>query len=249
LIGKLKKGFAYLLIGGSFLLLSALLMLAIQQALRLSRLYAASISPGPASDLNALAGPRIGIGTYALTAAIVASVLLVVVRRHPRRLLLASALMLVAFATLNLYSGRHLMTQVLVWPWPQVLLERYAQALAADDLQAALSLTDGSRDCTQAVKQAYTEHQALLEQRLGAGWKEEGIYYSPHRSIMTYYVKPLPSRGILQPIPTQLVRLLVRRNERSELAWLVGLKVRYKPFLRARYICGQGLDLEGWRFR
>jgi hypothetical protein len=249
MIGKLKKGFVYLLIGGWFLLLSALLMLAIQQALRLSHLYAASISSGPASDLNALAGPRIGIQAYALTAAIVASVLLVVVRRHPRRLLLASALMIVAFATLNLYSGRHLLPQVLVWPWPPALLERYTQALAADDLQAALSLTDGSQDCTQAVTLAYIEHQALLEQRLGADWKDEGVYSSPHRSILTYYEEPLPSRGILQPVPTQLVRLLVRRNERSELAWLVGLKVRYQPFLGVRYICGQGMDPEGWRFR
>jgi hypothetical protein len=249
MIGRLKRGFVYLLIGGWFLFLSALLMLAIQQALKLSHLYAASISPGPASDLNALAGPRIGIEVYALAAVFVALILLVAVRGRPRRLLLASALLLVVFATLNLYSGRHLLPQLLVWPWPPALMERYTQALAEDDLQAALSLTDGSQECTKAVTQAYREHQTLLEQRLGTGWKEDGVYSSPHRSMMTYYEKPVPSKGLLQPVPTQLLRLLVRRNEGSELAWLVGLKVRYKPFLGARYTCGQGMDPEGWRYR
>lgn len=65
---------------------------------------------------------------------------------------------------------------------------------------------------------------------------------------MTYYEEPVPKRGILQPVPTHLVRLMVR-TERGQLAWLVGLKLRYKPFLGARYICGQGMDPEGWRYR
>jgi hypothetical protein len=246
--GKFKAGLQYTLIGVWLLFLSALLMLAIDQALTLGRLYAASISPGPASDLGALAGPRIGFGAYALAAAIVGSVLFVVVRRQPRRLLLASALMLLAFVTLNLYSGRHLLPQVLVWPWPSALLEEYTQALAADDLETALRLTDGSEDCTQATMQAYTHHQSLLQQRLGSGWQNAGVRSTPSREVTTYYEKPVPRSGILQPVPTQLFRLLVRK-ERGQLAWLVGLKLRYKPFLGARYICGQGVDPEGWRFR
>jgi hypothetical protein len=245
---RLKMGLVYILAGGWLLFLSALLMLAIDQAMTLSHLYATSISPGPASDLNALAGPRIDFRVYALAAAIVASVLFVVVRRQPRRVLLPSALMLLAFATLNLYSGRHLLPQVLVWPWPSALLEEYTQALAADDLEAALRLTDGSEDCTEAVIEAFSEHQSQLRQTLGAEWQEIGVRSSPFWSITTYYEKPVPRNGILQPVPTQLVRLLVRK-ERGELTWLVGLKVRYKPFLGARYICGQGMDPEGWRFR
>ena len=244
---KLKIGCVYLLIGVWLLFLSAFLMLAIDQALTLGYLYAASTSPGPASDPSALEEPRIGFWAYALAAAIVALVLLVVVRRQPRRLLLASALVLLAFAALNLYSGRHLLPQVLVWPWPSALLEEYTQALAAGDLEAALSLTDGSDDCTQAVTEVFPEHQSQLQQGLGVGWQEAGLQSSPHRSIMIYYEKLVPTGGILQPVPTQLVRLLVR-TERGKLAWLVGLKVRYKPLLGGRYICGQGVDPEGWRF-
>ena len=185
--GKLKAGLQYTLIGVWLLFLSALLMLAIDQALTLGRLYAASTSPGPASELGALAGPRISFWAYLLAPAIVGLVLLLVVRRHPRRLLLASALMLLAFATLNLYSGRHLLPQVLVWPWPSALLEEYTQALATDNLQAALSLTDGSQDCTQAVTQAYAEHQSLLQQRLDAGWQDAGVRSTPSREFTTYY--------------------------------------------------------------
>jgi hypothetical protein len=252
MVGKLKKGFVYLLIAGWFLLLSALLMLAIDQALTLSHLYAASISAGPASDPSTVTGPRVGFWVYPLAAVVLASLPLLVARRHLRRLLLASALMLLAFAGLNLYSGRHLLPQLLAWPWPwpwpSALLQEYAQALAADDLEAALRLTDGSDQCRQAVTEVFSDHQSQLRQKLGADWQEAGLHASPHRSIMTYYEEPVPSRGILQPVPTQLVRLLVRR-ERGNLAWLVGLKVRYKPFLGARYFCGQGLDPEGWRFR
>jgi hypothetical protein len=247
MIGKLKVGLVYVLTGVWLLFLSALLMLAIDQDLTLSRLYAASTSPGPASDLSALAGPRLDFWVYPLAAVTVAAVLFAVVRRHPRRLLLASAIMLLTFAALNLYSGRHLVPQVLVWPRPSALLEKYAQALAAEDLEAALSLTDGSRDCTQAMMQAYSEHQSLILQRLGAGWQEAGVYSSPSREVTTYYEKPVPRKVILQPVPTQLFRFMVR-TERGKLAWLVGLKVRYKPFLGARYICGQGMDPEGWRF-
>ena len=65
---------------------------------------------------------------------------------------------------------------------------------------------------------------------------------------MTHYEEPVLRKGILLPIPTQLVRFMVR-TERGELVWLVSLKLRYKPFLGARYICGQGIDPEGWRFR
>jgi hypothetical protein len=148
---------------------------------------------------------------------------------------------------LNLYSGRHVLPLILVWPWPPALLEGYTQALAADDLEAALRLTDGSDDCTQAVIEVFSEHQAQLRQRLGADWREEGVHSSPHRSIMTYYERPVPAGGILQPVPTRLLRFMVR-TEGGKLAWLVGLKVRYKPFLGGRYICGQGMDPEGWRF-
>jgi hypothetical protein len=246
--GKLKTGLRFVLTGAWLLFLSALLMLAIDQAITLGNLYAASILPGPAADLSTLAGPRIEFWVYALAAFIVASVLFVVVWRHSRRLLLASALMLLAFAGLNLYSGRHVLPQVLVWPWPPALLEEYTQALVSDNLEAALRLTDRSHDCTQATMQAFSEHQTQLRQRLGTDWQEKGVRSSPHRSIMTYYEKPVPTGDILQPVPTHLFRLLVR-TERGKLAWLVGLKSSYKPFLGGRYICGQGMDPEGWRYR
>jgi hypothetical protein len=45
MIGRLKKGFVYILAGVWLLFLSALLMLAIDQAITLGRLYAASTSP------------------------------------------------------------------------------------------------------------------------------------------------------------------------------------------------------------
>jgi len=245
---KLKMGLVYILTGGWLLFLSALLMLAIDQALTLNRLYAASTSPSPSSDLSALAGPRIALWVYPLAAVIVASVLFVVVRRYPRQIWPASLLVILVFVALNLYSGRHLVPQSLVWPRPSALLEKYTQALAADDLEAALRLTDRSHNCTQALIQAYSEHQSLIRQGLGTGWQEAGVHSSLSRDVMTYYEGHVPRKGILLPIPTQLVRFMVR-TERGELVWLVGLKLRYKPFLGARYICGQGKDPEGWRFR
>jgi hypothetical protein len=156
--------------------------------------------------------------------------------------------MLLAFAGLNLYSGRHVLPQVLIWPWPPALLEEYTQALASDDLEAALDLTDRSHECTQATMQAFSEHQSQLRKRLGTDWQEVGVYSSPHRSFVTYYEKPVSTGGILPPVPSHLFRLMVR-TERGKLGWLVGLRSSYEPFLGGRYICGQGMDPEGWRYR
>jgi len=86
---------------------------------------------------------------------VTAAVLFALVSRRPRTLLAVSLLALLAFVGLNLYSGRHVLPQVLIWPTPVSLAEQYTQALAADDLGAALRLTDRSDGCTRIMPQAF----------------------------------------------------------------------------------------------
>jgi hypothetical protein len=230
------------------LVISALLMLAASHAYHLVRLYHGLSPQGAITDLNRLAGSQVRFLGVVLAPVLLATVLFLVTWRRPRRLLVASLLVLLAFAALNLYSGRHLLPHPLIPPRPSTLLADYAQALAAGDIEAALRLTDGSPECTGATLRAFSEHQTQLELRLGAGWEDKSIRSSPHWSITTYYEEAARWNGLLQPVPSQLFRLLVR-TERGELAWLVGLRLRHKPFLGARYLCGQGKDPEGWRYR
>jgi hypothetical protein len=245
---KIKTVLTAILLAIWLLFLSVLLMLAVEQALRLGSLYSASMASGPASDPTAIAGPRIPFWAYALAAILLSALALAIVWRRPRRLLLTSLLLIVAFGALNLYSGRHLLLQAIVWPMPSPLLEEYAEALAANDLGAALDLTDGSEACNQAVTSVFAAHQAKIQQGLGQDWREKGVWTSPVRRVTTYYEKPVPSGGLLHPVPTQMARLLVRTAERSGVAWLVGLKLRYKPLVGRRYICGEGMDPDGWMY-
>jgi len=145
------------------------------------------------------------------------------------------------FIGLNLFSGRHILPQLLVWPTPISLSERYVQALAADDLEAALQLTDGSDKCETVTVQAFEEDQARLKQRIGANMKEATIRDISIPSIKTFYDKPLPQGlVIVQPVPKQLATVMAK-TENGETIWL-SLKMSYSPFLGTRYICGKDID-------
>jgi hypothetical protein len=146
-----------------------------------------------------------------------------------------------AFVGLNLFSGRHILPQLLVWPSPVSLSEQYVRALAADDLEAVLQLTDGSDKCETVMVQAFQEDQARLKRTIGDNLKEANIRDIFIPSIKTFYDKPLPQGFvIMQPIPKQLATVMAK-TENGESIWL-SLKMSYSPFLGTRYICGGDID-------
>jgi hypothetical protein len=238
---KLKVGVRYLWIGAYLLALAAFLALALRQALRLAGLHRASASPSLARSLGNQWWVGIGSGGYALGVVIVAMILFVLVFRHPHRLLAVSLVVVLATAGLNLYSARHLLPQVLIWPGPRSLSEQYVRALAADDLGAVLRLTDGSDVCTRIMAQAYQEDLARLEQRLGAGWQDAGMPQASIRSMSTFFGHRAPEgTAVLQPVPQQLARIMVQ-SETGRTAWL-SLSMSHGPFLGRRYLCGKEMD-------
>jgi hypothetical protein len=239
--GQLGKGVGYFLMGLYLLLLSALLVLAIHQAMGLVGLHSASAALPLARTLSSQWWAGIGAGGYALGMAGIAAVLFVLVVRHPRRLLFVTLIILLVSAGLSLYSARHILPVVLIWPKPGSLSEHYMQALAADDLEAALQLTDGSDGCTGIMTQVFREDQARLVQRLGAGWQDWGLPDSSVRSIATFF-EPWPPEevAVLQPVPQQLARIMLRAKD-GRTAWL-SLRMSHGPFLGRRYVCGQGMD-------
>jgi hypothetical protein len=241
MIGELSKGAGYFLIGVYLLVLSAFLVLAFQQSIGLVGLHHASSSLPLARSLSSQWWAGIGFGSYALGMVIMAAVLFTLVFRHPRRLLSVSLIVALVSAGLNLYSARHALPQVLIWPGPRSLSDQYIRALAADDLEAALRLTDGSDACTSIMVQAFQEDQARLKQRLGAGWQGAGLSETSIRSIATFFGSRLPEGfSVLQPVPQQLARIIVE-SENGKTAWL-SLRMSHGPFLGRRYICGRGMD-------
>jgi hypothetical protein len=216
---KLKMTIKYVLMGGLLLIVSALLLLAVNHVVRFYR-------PMQTPLLE-----RLGLLGIALALLALAALLFAVVFRRPRRLLAVSLLGILAFVVLNLVSGRHVLPQMLIWPSPQTLSDRYVQALAAGDLEAALQLTYPSHECHQIMTQQFLDQRAQLTERLGDGWSESGFRHSTAKRITIFYDDHMPQ---------QLVHIQVER-EAGRTAWLT-LRMRYKPLLGARYICGTGID-------
>jgi hypothetical protein len=211
---KLKNGIKYVLMGGFLLVVSALLLLAVSQV---GHFYYPMQTP----LLERLGLPGIALALLAL-----AALLFAVVFRYPRRLLAVSLLGILAFVVLNLVSGRHVLPEMLIWPSPRTLSGRYVQALAAGDLEAVLQLTHPSHECHQIMAEQFLEQRAQLAERLGDGWSESDFRHSIAKRITFSYD---------DPVPQQLVHIQVRT------VWLT-LRMRYKPLMGARYICGTGID-------
>lgn len=234
-----KTGLIWILTVIYLLIIAALLTLAIDQAYLLVSLYRISVAPGPVTNFSSLR--RFSFRSDLLILVTVAFILLLLVRRHLRRLLPVSIIVGLIFVTLNLYSGRHVLPQLLIWPTPSSLSKQYVQALAANDLEAALRLTDGSEACETIMKQAFQNHQAQLKRRTDSAGLETNIQDISGRSITTFYDKPVPQEFVMmQPIPSQLVTVMAEM-ENGQTIWL-NLKLRYTPFWGTRYICGQDIN-------
>jgi hypothetical protein len=236
-----KTGLIFALTGGYLLLISAFLTLAIDQAISLIGLYRVSTALTAATGVRNLARLEMSLGNEGLIWAIVAAVLLILVFSRPGRLWLVSLIAALVFIILNLYSGRHVLPQLLVWPSPIALSEQYVQALATNDLDAALRLTDQSEVCRATMEQVFQNHQAQLERSAGHNRSEVAIRDNAVTRITTFYDKPVPTGWVMmQPVPKQLVTLMADR-ENGGTMWL-SLKMSYKPFIGTRYICGQSMD-------
>lgn len=237
-----RRAITWVLMGLSLLLTAGFLTLAIDQAIRLAGLYSASASGGDPSRTGwpwkLVAGP----GNELLMAVVIATVLFLIVCRRPRRLAVTSIIALVLFFGLNLLSGRHLLPRVLVWPTPVALSERYVDALAASDLDAALRLTDRSEKCEAIMREVFETHQTQFRQRLGEAWSETRGRSTSVKAVTTFYDKPLPQQIVPFPLPVpQELATVVVATDNGKTMWL-DLKESYEPFLGTRYICGQGID-------
>ena len=236
-----KTGLIYVLIVVYLLVVAVFLTLAIDQAINLISLYRVSASPSATTDLRNLWRLSLSLSNDTLITAIVAVILFGLVSRHPRRLLPVSIIAALIFITLNLYSGRHILPQVLIWPTPPSLSEQYIQVLAANDLEAALKFTDQSDECHTIMAQVFQDHRALLEQQLGGDEPKLALQDISVKKTTTFYSKPVPQGFIImQPVPKQLTTIAARW-ENGETTWL-NLKMSYQPFLGTRYICGQDIE-------
>ena len=236
-----KTGLIYVLIGGYLLVVAGFLSLAIQQAIRLVSLYRVSADPSSRVGVSRLQRLSIGVGDDVLMLAFVAAVLFILVFRHPRRLLPLSIIAGLVFIGLNLYSGRHMLPDLLIRPSPVSLSEQYVEALAAEDLEAALRLTDRSDVCETTMAQVFQDHQARLTQSLGEKRRQSVIKDTSVKSIRTFYDKPVPQGFVItQPVPKNLATVVVE-TENGGTVWL-SLKMSYQPILGTRYIYGKDTD-------
>ncbi len=234
-----KTGLILILTGIYLLVVSAFLTLAISQTILLTRFYRVSASPAPATEVYNLS--RISFSNEVLILLIIAVILFLLVRRRPRRLLPVSIIAALVFITLNLYSGRHVLPQLLIWPTPISLSEQYIQALGSNDLEAALRLTDQSDTGETIMAQVFQKHQAQLSQKLGNDRSETSFQNISGQRFRTFYEQPVPQRFVMmQPVPNHLVTIGAKM-ENGKTIWL-NLKMRYTPFLGTRYICGQDMD-------
>ncbi len=231
------NGDIYVLTGVCLLVISAFLTLAVDQTVWLIRFY--RVSASPTANVNNLS--RLSLGNQVLIWAIITVVLLVLVFRYRRRLLPVSIVATLLFVALNLYSGRHLLPQLLIWPTPAALAEQYVQDLGSNDLEAALRLTNQSEACETIMARVFQKHQAQLSQKLGNDRSETSFQNISGKRITTFYEQPVPQRFVMmQPVPNHLVTI-VAKMENGKTIWL-NLKMRYTPFLGTRYICGQDMD-------
>ena len=141
--GKLGRCVSYLLMGGYLLALSAILVLALHQAMGLVGLHNAYVALPLAGSISHQRWAAISAAGYAKGKDGIAGILLMLVLSYPRRLLFVSLVFVLGVVCVRLYSAQHVVRQVLIRPSPGSLSDRYLLALAADDLVAALRLTDG----------------------------------------------------------------------------------------------------------
>jgi len=232
---KSKSVFVLILTGLWLLIVSAFLTLAINQARQLTNLYAASAAPPPAIGASNLLRP--GGGNDGLILVGVAAVLFLLVFRRPRRLLFVSVGAVLVFFVLNLASGRHVLPQLLIWPSPVSLSERYVQAVALDDLGAVLRLTDRSVRCETVMRQLFQDHRRQWGQQVGLSQPASVKDTVSVERISTFYEKPVTQRILfMQPAPHQLATIGTRL-ENGRTVWL-NLKMSYRPFVGRRYLCG-----------
>lgn len=238
---NIKTGLIVVLTGIYLLVVSALLTLALEQAIILIQLYRVSAAPSAAADLDGLLRFRMSFGNDILIWTIITVVLFVLVFKYRRRLLPVSISAILLFVALNLYSGRHLLPQLLIWPTPNSLAEQYVQALAANDLTTVLRLSGPSDECQAKMTQVFQNHLTQLKQKVGTDQSEIDIRSVIGRNITTFYDKPVATGFmIMQPVPQQLVTIMVEMENHGSI-WL-NLKMSYSPFLGMRYICGQDID-------
>jgi hypothetical protein len=233
---KLKRVLVFILAGLWLLTVSAFLTLAINQTRQLTRLYTVSAAPPPAIDEagNLL---RPGGANDLLVLVVMAVVLFLLVFRRPRRLVIISIGAGLLFFVLNLYSGRHLLPQLLIWPSPVSLSEQYVQAVTLDDLETTLCLTDRSSRCETVMRQLFQDHRRQWGHQVDLNQPGSVIDTVSVERITTYYEKPVAPRVLfMQPPPHQLATLGARL-ENGRTVWL-NLKMSYRPFFGRRYLCG-----------
>ena len=101
-------------------------------------------------------------------------------------------------------------------PSPVPLSERYVQALAADDLEAAMRLTDRSPECEALMAEVYQGDRARVERLLGDDGGTLDVRDASVMRFVTFYDKPLAREaGVLQPVPQQLVTFMVETDKGS----------------------------------
>lgn len=234
----IKNGLIYILAGFYILIISAFLTVAVWQTVRLGGLYQATVSPPPAGRLTSGQQLSLNFPNQLLLMLVLAGLIIILVFKRPRRLLPLSIGVILITVGLNLFSGQHIIPQFLIWPTPVTLSEQYIQALAADDLEMALELTDGSKSCETRTQAVFQDHQALLRQKFGdssLGTAVRNITVSP---VATFYEQPIPDGlNIPRPIPHEQVTISAEL-ENGQTLW-VTLTTSYNSFLGKRYICGQ----------
>lgn len=241
MIGKLKRGGWFAFVGIFLLIISILLTLAITQAISLVTLRLASTSSG--IEGNELMNLGLWLRNELVILGLAGAILFYFVFKQPRRLLLVTLTAALVFVMLNLFSGRHLLPQLLIRPSPLALAEQYIQALSRNDLEAALELTNHTTECETRMLKLFEDHQARLTQIVNNGRSETTIQAVSVKNITTFYDKPVPGGLLLlPPEPNQLVTVLTE-TQTGRTMWLE-LKMSYHPIWGQRYICGQDITSE-----
>lgn len=145
------------------------------------------------------------------------------------------------FFALNLYSGSHVLPQVLVPPSPPSLSEKYVLALVAGDREGALRLSGSSSECQAIMGEVFKEHQGAFTTGVGEGWEGIDFQEITVKSLQTFY-EPTAQDGfrVLPPPPSQLA-FVMAEMENGKTVWLE-LKMGTAPFLEGRQLCVDVLD-------
>jgi len=225
------------LTGMWLLLLATLLTLAVNQTIWLTRLYRISVYPG--ANLDNMLRPDFFMDMLVWITFTV--VLFVLVFRYRRRLLTVTLIAGLLFAGFNLYSGRHVLPYLLVWPFPVTLAEQYAQALESNDPDAVLELSGQSAECQAIMTGVFQKDQIQLSQKVDNDRPEISFQKVSIKNITTFYDKPWTEGFVMmQPVPGQIAAIMVE-TENGQTLWL-DLKMDYTPFVGTRYLCGQSIS-------